>query len=82
MFRKDAESAIDTVFESIAHSLETGRRVALRGFGNFGLKDRQASFGRNLKTRASVLVEGNRVVFFKTGKVLREMVDSKDERQA
>ena len=33
---KNAEAAVDTVFESIAHSLETGRRVELRGFEVIG----------------------------------------------
>ncbi|MEO5349772.1 MAG: HU family DNA-binding protein [Magnetococcus sp. YQC-3] len=34
--RKDAASAVDAVFNSIAGSLEAGRRVELRGFGSFG----------------------------------------------
>ncbi|MBF0463020.1 MAG: integration host factor subunit beta [Magnetococcales bacterium] len=73
--RKDAESAVDAVFESITHSLEGGRRVELRGFGSFGLKERRARDGRNPKTGEAVTVEAKRVVFFKTGKALRERVD-------
>ena len=33
--RKDAESAVDAVFESIIHSLEGGRRVELRRGAQF-----------------------------------------------
>ena len=73
---KDADAAVDTVFECIAGSLEVGRRVELRGFGSFGLKERHAREGRNPKTGEKVAVEAKRVVFFKTGKALRERVDN------
>ncbi|MEO5350464.1 MAG: HU family DNA-binding protein [Magnetococcus sp. YQC-3] len=52
-----------------------GRRVELRGFASFGLKERQPRTGRNPKTGESVAVEAKRVLFFKTGKELRERVD-------
>ncbi|MEO5334522.1 MAG: integration host factor subunit beta [Magnetococcus sp. YQC-5] len=74
--RKDAEAAVDAVFNSMARSLEGGRRVELRGFGSFGLKERQPRIGRNPKTGESVPVAAKRVVFFKTGKALRERVDT------
>ncbi len=73
--RKDAESAVEAVFDSIAHSLETGRRVELRGFGSFGLKERRERAGRNPKTGESVAVEAKRILFFKAGKALKERVD-------
>ena len=74
--RKDAETVVNTVFEEISHSLEQGRRVELRGFGSFGLKERRAREGRNPKTGDNVTVEAKRVMFFKAGKELRERVDS------
>ena len=73
--RTDAEAAVDTVFECIAGSLEAGRRVELRGFGSFGLKERHGREGRNPKTGEKVAVEAKRVLFFKTGKALWERVD-------
>ncbi|MBF0585032.1 MAG: integration host factor subunit beta [Magnetococcales bacterium] len=73
--RKDADTVVDTVFESIASSLEAGRRVELRGFGSFGLKERCAKVGRNPKTGESVAVEAKRVMYFKTGKGLKARVD-------
>ncbi|MBF0098957.1 MAG: integration host factor subunit beta [Magnetococcales bacterium] len=77
--RKDAATAVDAVFESIAHSLEAGRRVELRGFGSFGLKERSERTGRNPKTGESVPVEAKRVLFFKTGMALRKRVDTLDK---
>ncbi len=73
--RNNATAAVDAVFESIAHSLEGGRRVELRGFGSFGLKERCAKDGRNPKTGDTVFVEAKRVLFFKAGKALKERVD-------
>jgi integration host factor beta subunit len=73
--RKDAETVVNTVFEEISMSLEQGRRVELRGFGSFGLKDRRSREGRNPKTGDQVMVEAKRVMFFKAGKELRERVD-------
>ncbi len=74
--RKDADAAVDAVFDSIAGSLEAGRRIELRGFGSFGLKERQSRTGRNPKTGESVAVEAKRVMYFKTSLALRERVDS------
>jgi integration host factor beta subunit len=71
----DSEMVIGTIFEEITSSLENGRRVELRGFGSFGLKERQGRDGRNPKTGDSVKVEPKRVMFFKAGKELRERVD-------
>jgi integration host factor subunit beta len=73
----DATTVVDTIFEEIASSLSQGQRVELRGFGSFGLKQRQSRQGRNPKTGDSVAVEAKRVMFFKAGKELRERVDSK-----
>jgi integration host factor subunit beta len=72
---KDAETAVDTIFEEITASLERGQRVELRGFGTFGLKQRRARAGRNPKTGEAVKVAAKQVMFFKAGKELRERVD-------
>ena len=73
--RKESELAVNTVFDSISHSLEVGNRVELRGFGSFGLKERRSREGRNPKTGERVMVDAKRVLFFKAGKALRERVD-------
>ena len=80
--RKDADVAVNAVFDSIAGSLEAGRCVELRGFGSFGLKERRGRAGRNPKTGESVTVEAKRVMHFKTGKGLRERVDSPMYRES
>ena len=75
MPQADAQTVVETVFESIASALEQGDRAELRGFGTFGLKERRAREGRNPKTGEAVSVEAKRVMFFKAGKEMRERVD-------
>ncbi|MBF0098511.1 MAG: integration host factor subunit beta [Magnetococcales bacterium] len=75
LVRRDAETAVETIIGSIAHSLEIGQRVELRGFGSFGLKQRQSRAGRNPKTGEQVPVEAKRVMFFKPGQEMRRRVD-------
>ncbi|MBF0339745.1 MAG: integration host factor subunit beta [Magnetococcales bacterium] len=73
--RQDAAVAVKAVFDTISASLTNGNRVELRGFGCFGIKERQDRTARNPKTGVSVEVEAKRVVFFKAGKELRQRVD-------
>jgi integration host factor subunit beta len=78
LYHRDVERIINTVFDKIVEALGEGDRVELRGFGAFSVKDRQARDGRNPRTGASVHVEAKRVPFFKTGKELRERLNSGD----
>jgi integration host factor subunit beta len=71
---KEATTVVETVFNGIAESLARGQRVELRGFGSFGLKQREGRVGRNPKTGEAVKVEPKQVMFFKAGKELRERV--------
>jgi integration host factor subunit beta len=52
-----------------------GKKVELRGFGSFRIRERNARLGRNPKSGAQVDVPAKRVPFFKAGKELRELVD-------
>jgi integration host factor subunit beta len=76
LYHRDVERIINTVFDKIIEALGNGDRVELRGFGAFSVKDRQSRDGRNPRTGESVHVEAKRVPFFKTGKELRERLNS------
>jgi integration host factor subunit beta len=72
----DLERVVNVVFDEITHALQEGGRVELRGFGAFSVRERAARKGRNPRTGAAVDVPTKKVPFFKTGKELRERVDS------
>lgn len=76
LYHKDVERIVRVVFEEITGALERGDRVELRGFGTFTVKHRDARIGRNPRTGATVHVAPKAVPFFKTGKQLRESVNS------
>ena len=70
------ERIVATVFDEISDALGRGDRVELRGFGAFSVKDRAPRTGRNPRTGAAVDVARKRVPYFKTGKELRERLNS------
>ncbi len=73
--KKQTEVVVNTVFQSITQSLSDGKKVELRGFGSFRIRERNARIGRNPKSGAQVDVPAKKVPFFKAGKELRELVD-------
>ena len=76
LFLRDVENIISAVFDEIGDALADGNRVELRGFGAFSVKHRPARVGRNPRTGDAVEVEEKWVPFFKTGKELRERLNS------
>ncbi len=75
--KKDTEIVVNTIFDSMAQTLMSGERIEIRGFGSFQVKVREARDGRNPKTGEPVHISAKRTPFFKVGKELKEMVDSR-----
>ena len=71
----DVELAVKSVIEQMSHSLSTGERIEIRGFGSFSLHFRPPRMGRNPKTGSAVALPGKHVPHFKPGKELRERVN-------
>ena len=59
-----------------------GKKVELRGFGSFRIRQRNARVGRNPKSGEKVDVPSKKVPFFKAGKELRELVDEHEAQEA
>ncbi|MDG2033203.1 MAG: integration host factor subunit beta [Rhodospirillales bacterium] len=76
LYQRDVERIVTTVFDEIALALAQGDRVELRGFGAFSVKHRESRVGRNPRTGEAVKVEAKRVPYFKTGKQLREKLNT------
>jgi integration host factor subunit beta len=76
LYQRDVENIINAILGEITDALANGDRVELRGFGAFSVKNRQPRVGRNPKTGETVEVEEKWVPFFKTGKELRERLNS------
>lgn len=74
--RKESEMIINIVFDSMSEALQSGDKVEIRGFGSFTVRERGAREARNPKSGEIVDIPAKKVPFFKTGKELRERVDS------
>jgi integration host factor subunit beta len=73
--RKDSETVVDIVFDSIVKSLRAGDKIEIRGFGSFRSRQRKARVGRNPKTGARVEVPPKTVPYFKPSKELKDLVN-------
>ncbi|MCT8973286.1 MULTISPECIES: integration host factor subunit beta [Microbaculum] len=76
LYQRHVELIVNTILEEITQALARGDRVELRGFGAFSVKNRPARTGRNPRTGAKVAVEQKFVPFFKTGKEMRERLNT------
>jgi integration host factor subunit beta len=76
LYHRDVERIVSTILEEISEALAAGNRVELRGFGAFSVKRRDARVGRNPRTGEAVQVAEKHIPFFKTGKQLRERLNS------
>jgi integration host factor subunit beta len=73
--KKQAETIVNIVFDSIVDSLRNGEKIELRGFGSFRLRSRKSRTGRNPKTGQKVDVPSKKIPYFKPGKELKELIN-------
>jgi integration host factor subunit beta len=74
--RKESELVVNIVFDSMTEALKNGEKVEIRGFGSFTVRERGAREARNPKSGEIVNIQAKKAPFFKTGKELRERVDT------
>jgi len=76
LYQRDVENIVNAILDEVVQALARGDRVELRGFGAFSVKNRPARVGRNPRTGQQVEVEEKAVPFFKTGKEMRERLNT------
>ena len=72
--KKEAQAAVDCVFESITKALKKKDTVTLIGFGTFKVNKRKARKGRNPQTGEEIKIKAKRVPKFVPGKALKDAV--------
>ena len=77
MTKKNAEKAINAVFEAISDSLAQGDKVQIIGFGTFEVRQRKAREGRNPRNNEPIQIEASKTPAFKAGKQLKDLVNGK-----
>ena len=71
--RVKAARAVESILSAMKQALGQGKRIELRGFGVFQVRDRKRGVGRNPKTGVEVAIAPGKTVRFKPGKGLKQI---------
>jgi DNA-binding protein HU-beta len=80
--RKDAETALAAVIDSISDAVAEGDRVQIPGFGSFEKRERAAREARNPQTGETIKIKKTNVPAFKAGSGLKTYVAASKKDQA
>lgn len=72
--KKESETALTAVLDSITDALVKGEKVSLIGFGTFEVKNRAARTGVNPRTKEEIQIAASKLPSFKAGKALKDAV--------
>ena len=73
--KKEAQSVVDCVLDTITKALKNRDQVTLVGFGTFKVSNRKARTGRNPKTGEEIVIKATNVPKFVAGKALKDAVE-------
>lgn len=74
--KKQAQTAVETVFDTILKTMGHGEEVAISGFGTFKVVHRAARMGVNPKTGEKIQIAASTKPKFRAGKLFKEAVKS------
>ena len=72
----EAAKVVQIVFDSMADAMGEGKRIEIRGLCSFFVKNYKSYTGRNPKTGEKVIIRPKKLPFFKSGKELKERINS------
>lgn len=73
--KKDADTALTGILESMTEALKKGDKIQLVGFGTFEIRERAARTGLNPQTKEKVQIPASKAPAFKPGKALKDSVN-------
>lgn len=73
--KADSKKALDAFIKVTGEALKANDKIALVGFGSFGVSERSARTGRNPSTGAEIKIAAKKVVKFKPGSELNDAVN-------
>ncbi len=77
--KADARRCVQGTLDLIRKTIAEEGRIELRNFGTFEVEKRKARKGINPRTKEEVFIPEKRVVKFKEGKLMREMVQGRKD---
>lgn len=73
--KKEAADLVESVFDVMKATLETGEKIKISGFGNFVVREKKPRPGRNPQTGTEIMIEARRVLTFKPSPVLKSALN-------
>lgn len=73
--KADVTKVYEETFELFKEELGKGNDVSVAGFGNFKISERAARDGINPLTKETLHIDAKKVVSFKAGSALKEIVN-------
>lgn len=73
--KKEAQEAVDCVFNTIKETLKKSEAVQIVGFGSFKVNKREARKGRNPQTGQEIQIAARMVPKFVPGKALKDAIN-------
>jgi integration host factor subunit alpha len=74
--KKGAAEVVETVFDTMKETLETGEKIKISGFGNFIVREKHARTGRNPQTGEKLTISARRVLTFKPSQILKDALNT------
>ena len=76
MTKAESAEMVESVFNIIKETLETGEKIVISGFGTFAVNQKKPWKGRNPQTEEGITISGRRVLAFKSSQVLKKSLNS------
>lgn len=74
--KKDSAELVETVFDIIKTTLESGQNLKVSGFGNFEVKQKKDRRGRNPQTGEAITISSRKILSFKPSTILKKSLNS------
>jgi integration host factor subunit beta len=81
MSSKNIGRLVSIVVDEMVKALKDGRRIELRGFGAFSIRQRNEMLGRNPRTGEKVAVKAKKVTYFRIGKHLKNLINGEIDEE-
>lgn len=75
--KRDIRQAVEVILETMSEALEEGRRVEIRGFGSFAVRQRKARMTKNPKTGKIMDIPARKTLHFTMSKSLKDALIQK-----
>lgn len=76
MSKSESRFVVETLFDIMKETLESGEEILISGFGKFRVKEKKERRGRNPQTGEDLQLRARRVLVFKSSRVLRKKINS------